>query len=320
MAKDVLEDDDDKALDDKADRAAAEKVKERVEEKEQSEPDDPVEIDLDKADEEIEPLTADARESRQERRRNRYREIQDERTAALKRAEDAERREAETRNLFLQQLQQLPRPPQGPPQPDALDKELDDTLAEQRLVYRDFNARAQANAITEADEREFQQKVQVLQKRLLTLGGKLALRESGQQQNPEHVKREVIRQQMMQMHGDVLGNQATQMYCDGVYKQLRAMGRPDDWSTLEEAAEATRRNFGMPSRTRRPAPSEASKRKLTGMARGGGAPQNGDSPRVVTLSSQDKKMANALFKHIPSETERYKRWASGPGRRLLEKR
>jgi hypothetical protein len=37
------------------------------------------------------------------------------------------------------------------------------------------------------------------------------------------------------------------------------------------------------------------------------------------MNGHQKAMANALFKHIPNEQERYKRWAATAGKRLQDK-
>jgi len=325
MAKRPMDDDDDDRQDDKADKAAIEAVRNRADSARQDDElnrpdkDEPVEVDVDKAEDELEGLSDKQKESRSERRRNRYRELQEERSSAVKRAEEAERREREAREMLLQvSRQSMPQAAPRPEEPDPLDKELDQTFAEQRLLYQQHNSRTTAPSQEEFEA--FDRKARELQKKILVLGGRIALRETGvKAQNPQEVRDQVVREQMMQHHGDVLGQQNTQMYCDGVWRQLRAKGKPDDWSTLEEAAEMTRKAFGMPSRSRRPQPSESYKAKLSGSSRGSGATSQDSGPRVVTLTKEHKAMANAMYKHIPSESERYKRWAAGPGKRLLDK-
>ncbi len=121
----------------------------------------------------------------------------------------------------------------------------------------------------------------------------------------------------MAEHGDVLGDDRKRMYCDGVWKQLRARGREDDWETMAEAADETRKAFGM--RTKRAQmPSESYKSKLASVSRGAG-PSGGGS-RTVTMGTAEKKMANAMFAHMPNEAERYKHWAATAGRKLLSKK
>lgn len=317
MAKNPFDDDD--TQDAKAaDKAAVESVKEKVAQRAADKPadDEPLEVDLDSAEEELTPEPV--RESRSEKRQNRYRAAQEARTAAEKRAEEAERRESQTREMLLNIQRQMQQPQQPQQQkPDPLDEELNSVFKEQDLLFRDYNARAAQ--MTAAEHEEYANKVRALQRRLLVTGARLGMREEGinRQPDPRQLHAMMVAQRLKDDHDDLMSDQQRQMHFDGVWRQLRAEGKPDNWNTINEAAEISRRRFGLPSKNKQ-APSDSYKRKLSGATRGGGAGA-GDSPRVVTMNKQHRAMADASYRHIKDPTERYKRWAAGPGKKLIER-
>lgn len=301
-----------------ADKAAEERLKERAAEKLAS-PDEPVEIDVEAAEEELEGKveTAATRESRAERRRNRYREAQERESAANKRAEDAERRYGEMQQMLQQHLRAVaPQQPQAPKE-EPLAAELKSLFKEQDLLYRDYNANRER--LTAAEHEDFARKGRELQERMLDISTKKTLKEMGIGRAPDEkqVRAAIFKQEMEVKHGDVMGDERKRMYADGVWRQLIAEGRQDDWDTMDECMERTRRKFGMPSKTRR-APSESYKSKLTGAGRGAGA-SGADKSQVVTMGKEYQIMADEAYRHIKDKNERYKRWAAGPGKRMLEK-
>jgi hypothetical protein len=323
MAKNPFDDDDDK--DDKvADRAAVDSLRQKVAEGRTEEREDP-EIDVDEAREDLEERAADSatpepeRATRLERRRNRYREQQESRAAAERERDDAKREASQTREMLLNLQRQLmsQQQPQQAQQPksDPLDDELAGAFREQDMLYREYNQR-QAS-LSAAEHEEFARKVRDLQKKIVITGGRIALRDQGGGVDMRQIEAMMTAKRMREDHGDVISDENRRMYMDGVWRQLRASGRPDDWDTLNDAAEQTRKRFGLPSKSKH-APSEGYKRKLSGVSRGAGAGGSSE-PRVVTMTKEFRQMADASYRHIKDPAERYKRWATGPGRKLLEK-
>lgn len=319
--KDPFDDDgdgDDKVADKAATKDLLDKISERKESEAITKSGDDLEIDVDKAEEELQDTGGPQRESRQERKRNRYREQQESRAAAEKRADDAERRERETRELMVQlQRQAAPQQAPAPPKESEYDAELDAAFAEQDMVYRDFNSRQN---VTPEEHAEFVKKVRSLQRRILIAGNKVGNHEMGVGKAPteQQIRATMTAQRLREEHGDVLGDERKRMYMDGHWRMLMASGRSDDWSTLSDAAEATRRKFGMPTKTRQAPPSDSYKRKLSGNARGAGG-NGGSESRVVVMNKDFKRMADASYRHIKDPAERYKRWAAGPGAKMIDK-
>lgn len=298
---------------------AQERLADRVE-KAQTKPerDEPVEVDLDKVDEEIDESTVPERQqlSRRQKRQERFSTLVERQRMAEERAEAAERREREQRELFMAQLQRMQQPQQQKPEEDPLEAEWARVTQEQDLAYREFRSRQN---VTPEEEAAFAQKAREFQRRMVTIGGKFAMRESGGgQPTADQIRSAVTAERMRTDYGDVMGDQRKMLYFDGAWKQLVARGKPDDWSTMDEAAEATRRAFGMKTKRPASAPSDSYKRKLSGVSRGGGVGGTEDR-QVVTLTKERQKMANAMYSHIKDPAERQRRWAAGPGRRLLEK-
>lgn len=308
--------DDDEGGDDKAaDRAAAESLKQKIEDKQEAAAGETeLEIDVDKAEDELSELPASQRESRQQRKQNRYREMQEERDAAKR-----EREQLSTRLAQMEQMLHAQRQPQGPPPPDKpspLAEQRARLYQEQEMLYRDFSARQAQMSPEEVNA--FNKRARELQSEMMETSAQIAVEKQGiRPVNEQEVRNQILREQLMREHGDVLSDPRMQEFCQGAWLQLRAKGRADDWSTIAEAAEATRRAFGRQTKTQK-APSESYKRKLTGMARGSGS-GDGGAPTVVSMNGHQKSMADAAYKHIKDPAERYKRWAAGPGRRLLDK-
>jgi hypothetical protein len=306
------EDAEDKA----ANRAAAEDLKSKIEERTQ-ESAEPVEVDIDAAQEEIEDSD---KPTRNEKRRERYRKIQEEREQFRTEREQAQRERDQLRMEAQQMRQMLERFQPQPPQEDPLAEPREAVMKlfeEQELMYRDYSQRLPQ--MTEQEKAEYNKKFREMQLQMLIQGGELAVRKRGLHQAPsqEQIRSQVIQERLLHEHGDVMLDEQKRQYCTGVWTMLRAKGKPDDWNTINEAAETTRKAYGLPTRAPRPAPSDGYKRKLMGMGRGGAS--SGEEPRTVTMTGLHKQMANAAFKHIKDPNERYKRWAAGPGARLLDK-
>jgi hypothetical protein len=314
MAKKDPFDDDSTADDKTADRAAVESFKEKVAEKREAAAEGEIEVDVDRAEDELKDVPEPIERSRQQKRQDRYRAMQEERDAAQREREEMKTRLSQMEQMLHQQRQPPPQQPQKP-ETDPLDEKLQKTFAEQDMLYRDFNARQGQMSPQEVEA--FNTRARALQREMMLTSAEIAMAKQGVKPvDEQQVRNQILREQLMREHGDVLGDPRKGDFCQGAWMQLRAKGRPDDWATIAEAADMTRREFGMRTKNAKP-PSESYKRKLTGTARGAGPSEGGG--QMVTMNAHQKAMADAAFKHIKNEKERYQRWAAGPGRRLAEK-
>lgn len=312
------EDQDSRAADEAAVRSMKEKIADGGEEREPAE--DTTEIDVDEAEDELAAkgnLTPEQRESRNDRRRNRYREQQEARTAAERRAEEAERRNQQLMELLQRQQAPQQQPPQAPQksEEDALQERWNSVAQEQDLLY----ARARQNQLTPQEQVEFGKKARELQMQMTVIGGEIALRRQGYQKPPDEaqLRATIQAERLHSEHSDVVGDERKRFYADGVWRQMIARGRPNNYETICEAMEQTRRDFGLPTKAKQ-FPSESYKRKLAGSSRGAGPSGGSESRNVVTMGKAQKKMANAMYAHIPDENKRYQMWAANVGRKVEE--
>lgn len=320
--KKVIDDDD--AESSAADRAAVENMKTKVAESSElsasDRPDEATEVDVDEAEDELgarPDASSEMRESRNERRRNRYREAQEEAAMARREADDLRRQNQQFMEML--QRQQAPQAPQGPPpksEVEELEGRWNDIARQQDLLYRDYNSRKQ---VTPQEQEEFARKSRELQMQMTVTGGEIALRRAGVQKPPDErqIRATIQAERLHSEHGDIVGDERKRMYADGEWRKLIAWGKPNDWSTICEAMERTRQAYGLPLKSRQ-APSESYKRKLAGSARGAGASTGSESRNTVVMGKAEKRMANAMYSHISDEGERYKRWAASAGKKILD--
>lgn len=306
--KNPLEDDDDDKGAEEANRKAVEEVKKKAAEKEED-GEGPIEIAV--GDDDDDDDDAPAPPSRREKRANRYRE-------QIERAERAER-DRDALNQRIAQLEanlrQPPPAPPGPPEPDPLETELDKVMHEQDVLYQSYQQRAAS--LSPAEHEAFTKKARDLQRKMLLLGGQMAVRKEGGAQDPQQMRRAMVAERMMQDHGDVISDEKKRMYADGEWRRLVARGAPDNWDTVEKAMEATRDAFGM-QRKRPVAPSASLKSKLSGVSKGAGGGA-GEGRTTVTMTESYKRMADAMYPSIKDKGARYRLWANKVGRKLVDK-
>lgn len=104
-------------------------------------------------------------------------------------------------------------------------------------------------------------------------------------------------------------------HAKGEYEKRR-QGRAMDLKLLRECLKDAEREFGL-GNTRDV--SDGQRAKFSGVPRGGHGGGRGDAPRSFTMTAEHRRMANAMFKHVKNEGERFKLYAKRIGSKIQEK-
>jgi hypothetical protein len=306
--------------DDSTTERDVEKVKERVAELKAERPlssddndKDPV-IDLDGDDEERLDAEAEQRLSRKERRSQRGRDFVRE---ANERAERAEQAVAALRQEMMSQRQP---PKEEKPKEDTHQVEMDKVYDDQELLVSAYNAAAaRKGGMTPEERADFSRRGREIEQRKINVAARKMLAEQGYAGGKAPTAEEIIvetqRREIAQKYGDVISDQNRLRWVHGRMGQLTAEGLPDNPATLDRAMNEARRKFGLGGNA---PPSNAEKQRLAGIPRGGGMSSSAGD-RSIVMTGEYRKLADAAYPHIKDKADRYKKWAQGPGRRLLEK-
>lgn len=310
MANPIFEDDSEDGGND-ADKAAVDKMKARIAEAQDEAPvvDDETPVIAVSEEED----DGEERLSRDEKKRNRFREAQE-------RAEAAEREAAHYRSLY--ETSQRPAPREDPaPGEDPKVKEVDNKLAEvrrrQKLLYQEFLAKQGKLSQQEIDQYE-RDNHSLRDEEGELIYERRRLREAPQEEARR--KADAQRAIYQQKYGDIYAHERSRealIYAEGVYKQslVRNAGRKTPEQLMDEAMDAARRDV---LRTvKRPAPSESTRRRYAGEPSGPAAGAGDRDVVSVPMTKEYRRMATALYPGMP-ENEAYKRWAKGPGKRIIQ--
>lgn len=293
----------------------ADKVKQRAEEpRPDPESNEPIEVSIDEDDDEDDDPVDTGRRgpTRKEKKQNRYRQLMEERDADRARLQQLEQQNAQMQ-AYMQGLSQRQAPQPQQPEDDPLEREYQSILRDQKLLLQEHAAYGQN--ITAEQQADMERRAAQLEKRKLEWGGHMANRRAGIRPIPPE---EAVKTQLMARFPDVMGNPQAQSYMVATFNRLRARGLPDSMETVEEAVAETRRDLRIGAAARAPAPSPGMRTKLAGASRGSGG-GGGGGESSITMTKEYRAMADALYANIKDPMERYKKWARGPGRKLVEK-
>jgi hypothetical protein len=248
--------------------------------------------------------------SRDEKKRNRYREEQEGR---LKAETENEMLKQELQRLRAQPAPQYVAPPQ--PQVDPTQQELDSVYDRQQELQNSFMLEQQAGTLTPEKSTEMMSKARKLDERKLELIAQRTNRQSGVGQQDPNAG---MRQMLQSRYFDVMQNETAKKWAMGRLQQRLAEGANNsDLSLMDDIAEETRSRFKIGRYRNGNPPSEATKNRHTG-APTGMASTTQERPRSIKMTPQYRSMANAYAPHIKDDAARYKHWANGPGKALME--
>lgn len=285
-----------------------------------SQDDDEPELSVDESPEEDDDESG--KKTRQEKKRDRFKQLKEERDEERKRAQELEKRLASIEqraaaypdpNTLQQHLLQRGQPQQA--QEDPTDSELQDVYSQQEQLFQYANA--QWNNLDRTEREKIQKRARDLdEKKAELLYQKAAKKHQPQQPDQRQLVRQTLQAQIQHEHSDVYQNPAAVQYANGEYARLRHQGYPDSMETLKQAMDSARGAFGMKRRASEAVkPTEAQRRRLAGMPKGGG--EGGAKRRTIKMTQDYKDMADAAFPNIEDDAKRYQHWANTVGKKLV---
>jgi hypothetical protein len=286
-------------------------------------PDDPIEIDISKVDEE-EAAEKETQGSRQERRQNRYAEQKAAAQEAEERAQrfERERDEERTRRIAYETHLQTQQRQQAPQQ--EADPEGDEILrirAERQSLHQAYQAKSPAQG--SAEYSEFVKRGYELQDRedqAKYLRNQRIYSKNQQNVTVQDVAQEAHRQRLMATYSDVLGQNVAaniKQHAYAMHQALRAAGAPDAEETVAKAVEMTRKQFRIGKQAAPPPPNETARRRLSG-AGPGAAGGRAEGESVVRMTRDQARMAEKMFPSMkPDKAHRH--WANTVGRKMAAK-
>lgn len=194
---------------------------------------------------------------------------------------------------------------------DPIDAELEDVYERQQAIIM----RAQSGHLDAEEIKKLEGAARKLDQRKHELSAAKVMR-AHERANPRQPQVDPQVAAMQMNYPDVYASRQAITWAQGYAIQKAAReGRDVDIEMVKESFEQARRQFA----TRPSAPSDAAKAKYAGAGRGAGsAGGGGGGERIVKMGTPEKKMAQALYPDLKSE-DAWKKWAKGPGKRLLEK-
>lgn len=318
--------------DEQAKRANEEALKRMTREAKEADPNaEVIELpDEDDEDDEPPPAAAGAREeqdqvSRSERRRNRYREAQDD--ARRAREESTELR---ARIAGLEQRVQAPPPaPAAPsaPQEDPFEARLKTTRKAAQDLQNDWDKVAQArNAegkpiATSEDRQRYQDRWYELQTQTNEIiAERAAAKAAAQNQgNPTADRTQAVLEARyfdVVNHPDGALSKRVLAYANAEWaRETVALGKTQTLELLDEVMEKSRVACGL---KKAPPPTAATKARFSGISAGarGAATAAGGGKGPLVLSKADKQMARAMYSGSGiTEKQMYQRWAQNQRKR-----
>lgn len=255
-------------------------------------------------------------QTRQEKKRNRFREVEDRARAAEERAERAERAAQEARELHQRQLYnpQSGNVPQQ--QPSVVQQRLMQIAEEKRRLHEHYQAVASQPGYDSRgpQQREFERLAENLENARVA-----AIAEAQRPQfNEEDLIRKAQLRQYLSEHSDITNDQKKFQWAYARWQQNIAEGKPDTKEMSDAVFDEARIKFGLQPRNRRGSrPDDSIRRKLSGVSsQSAGAPV---ATGNIQMTSMERKIAQAKYDNLPPK-QAWQKWANNEGKRIMERR
>lgn len=244
------------------------------------------------------------RETRQDKKRSRYKEAQEGRQAA----EDQLRRvEAELAAERVASRQR--QAPQGPPQRDIGEERINENMRQRESVADQFNGLQEAGKLTPEKRRELIDQQKGLERR----GQELVWEQMDRRKEANRDPQKDTMDQLTGRHPDVMSDPKAFQWAEGRARMRRAEGEEFNHDLVDSVMEETRKHFSM-GKYKGGVPNEEAY-----ATRGGGGNGKGNVSKTVKMTPQMRRQADYAFSHISDPGKRYKAWAQTAGKAFLER-
>lgn len=251
---------------------------------------------------------------RQEKKRNRYREMSERAEAADRARAESDARFSQMMSLYQQTLQAQQRP--AAPDKDEHESRLESIYREQELLYSELQQKART--LTQSDKDRIEKRARELDSEKIQVAVQKHLRANGGGQQSTGAGDTM--QAILQLeYPDVTSRADALGWAQAYYQMQRQEGKAASIDLAREAMNKAKARFRIGGGAeRRPPPAASAREKYAGVGRGGGGHDPDDIDREqVVMSKPFRKMANAKYPLIKDEKKRWDMWAKGPGKRLL---
>jgi hypothetical protein len=284
--------------DEAGDRAHEESVKELK----AKEAEGKVVVDMTEPDDEEETTPEKDGPSREEKKKNRYRERVAEARAEKERADRLEQENrafrdmmSEQTNISREMLHTIKR--SQPQQDDPLNAEYKGLQKKRDELNREYQSLYQSSKgqLSPDVYQSYQQRYVALEDDMRITAGRIGARDAMPRQDPQReaaMKAELF---IRARHPDVTSHPQADQYAQNIYKAYVSAGEPVGWETLDKAMEDTRKRFRMTSS--RGAPSSDLKRKFASSPNGG--TRSNEEPDSEELDRDEMNMARTFYKSNP---------------------
>ncbi len=295
-----------------------------VEEKTAPEVTEGAEVPVDKPDD-AEDDASDDQPTREEKKRHRGALLErvkatEERLQQESNARAAAEARAQQADTYAREMAQRAIPQQ--PQVDPLDQHEKAARAEIEFLMEKSQLLQAKGELTPETQKELKDRYFAANQRLNEIAAAKVQRwnQWQQQQTAPNVQAQAesaaLQMRLRSEFPDVVDNPKAWAYANAEWAKILALASnpdPRDWRNVQEAMAVTRRAFKL---GRPPAPSEATRRRFSGVGSGGAAQQTNGS-RTIPKTREFQQMANAKYPGLPPEKAMAK-WAQTIGKQLLD--
>lgn len=253
--------------------------------------------------------------SRQEKKRNRFKEVEERAARAEKAAEDARREAAEARAQFQQRIAHPQDQSHQPQQVHPAAQRLRDIDNATRQLHKEYEAVTSSRKLSAEEHQAYEDRALALQTaRISTIA-----QASAPQVNEQEMYRRWKWNDFTTRHNDVFSNEKAKYWAVSEWqKRVYALGEADTEDLAEKILDETRVKYGMKPRRGGGGPDAATRARLSGVsAQGSGGVESGESG-AVRMGARERAMARELYDKDPPNVA-YQKWANGPGMRAALK-
>jgi hypothetical protein len=275
---------------------------------------DPVEPDDDDDDDddaEPSPAPKENAKARQRQRRLNFNELKENQS----RLEQALQQEREARARMEGLMQANLRPPQQQQGPHPLEQAVEDVLREQDEFYHSYSAALPK--MTEAQKEQAAARARALEIKKGTAMARLANAQMGvgPQPHPQQQQQQAFQMQVDSRYPDLAGSsEQVRRWGWARVQQLQLENRHTNiWDLMDEAADETRKKFGIGSTKSAPKPTPQTQAKFVGASKGAGGGGTAES-KAFKITKKQAELARNAYPTLP-EKQAYQKWWNEVGKK-----